>query len=113
MPREVCMVDRTFNDVVIVRKRNRIWRMMVVGLVTIVALMNVFVWQYVIQGIGASVLVVVGFLYFVSYLESFNYYHFNCPVCGNEFKTSDFEMIFTRHCVNCNNTFTINLIDNY
>ncbi|MFH1514436.1 MAG: hypothetical protein ABIG42_03155 [bacterium] len=108
------MVDRMMNEVLIVRTRSRIWRMIqfaVVSLVTVIALMNVFVWQYVISGMGVAVLVLIGFLYFVSFLECFNYYHFSCPECGMEFKTSDFEIEFSRYCLNCSHTFRISFTD--
>lgn len=108
------MVDRTLNEVLVVRRRNRIWRMIqfaTVSLVTVIALMNVFVWQYVITGMSAAVLVVVGFLYLVTFLECFTYYHFDCPICGMEFKTSDFEVQFTRRCTNCGHDFRITFCD--
>ncbi len=108
------MVGRTLNEVLVVRKRNRIWRMIqfaIVSLVTVIALMNVFVWQYVISEAGAAVLVIVGFLYLVTFLECFNYYHFECPVCSMEFKTSDFEMEFTRQCTNCGHDFKFTFVD--
>ena len=108
------MVGRALNEVLIVRKRNRIWRMIqfaIVSVVTVIALMNVFVWQYVISGTGVAILIVVGFLYLVTFLECFNYYHFECPVCGMEFKTSDFEMEFARQCTNCGHDFKITFVD--
>lgn len=108
------MHGQTLNETLIVRKRNRIWRMIqfaIVSLVTVIALMNVFVWQYVISETGVASLIVVGFLYLVTFLECFTYYHFECPACGMEFKTSDFEMEFKRRCFNCGHDFKITFVD--
>jgi hypothetical protein len=111
---EAGMTDHALNEVIVVRKRNRIWRMIqfaVVSLVTVMALMNVFVWQYVVNAISVSLFILVAFLYFVSFLECFNYYHFECPLCGMEYKTGDFEMMFYRDCQNCGHRFKIRLYD--
>lgn len=108
------MIDRALNEVVVVRKRSRVWRIIqfaVVTLITVIALMNVFIWQYVVHGVGTAILILIGFLYLVTFLECFNQYHFNCPVCGMEYKTSDFEVAFTRRCDNCKHNFRITFVD--
>lgn len=83
----------------------------VVSLVMLMALMNVFVWQYVINGKEVAGLIIVGFLYLVSFLECFTYYHYECPLCGMEMKTSDFDFGFMKKCVNCGHTFNVHYID--
>jgi len=83
----------------------------IVTLVMLMALMNVFVWQYVIDGKEIATLIIVGFLYFVSFLECFNYYHFECPLCGMEMKTSDFDLDLAKKCANCCHTFHVHYVD--
>ena len=114
------MIDRAINvngrltEVIIVRRRNRIWRIIqfaIAGAVTVIALLNVFVWQYVIRAVGTAATIFIGFLYFVTFLECFNYYHFECPLCGMEHKTSDFEIFFKRRCDNCHQEFKITFVN--
>ena len=101
-------------EVIVLRRRNRVWRMVqfaVVTLVMMMALMNVFVWQYVVSEKDVAALIIIGFLYFVSFLECFNYYHYDCPVCGMELKTSDFEVVFTKRCPNCGHGHMVSYAD--
>jgi len=108
------VTDHTIQEVIIVRRRNRVWRMvqfLVVTLIMLMALMNVFVWQFVIDGKEVAAFIVIGFLYLTSFLECFNYYHFDCPFCGMELKTSDFDMGLVKRCMNCGHTFNVHYIE--
>jgi len=108
------MTDYTVKEVKVPRHRNRVWRMVqfaVVTLVMMAALMNVFIWQFVISEKDVAALIIVGFLYFVSFLECFNYYHYDCPFCGMELKTSDFDLTLSKRCPNCGHGYFLNYVD--